>query len=312
MSNIISEMCTLLGMKKMWTMSYHHQMNGLVERSHQTIMWMIGKLGEDEKANWPGHLAEIVHAYKTTWSVVMGYSPHYLMFGCRPRLPVNFYFPTWGLPFKRPKPSLQKRHKDWKIGALGLKPGDLILIKANAFQGKRKIKNRWEDKPHEPVCQIMTDIPWYEVKDQHGHSHVLDLNWLLLMVSETGVPLQVGVYQAWDRCTSPTPVKPTPRGSDSKTKPQEGNSLVITQCQARKTSLVWINRKLQLLLWTSATTSIEGGWRFQVMCSGCGHLHWQNGQKDWMHLVEGWISTHRYHWIVEWTTATTAHRAGTW
>ena len=25
------------------------QTNGLVERSHQTIMWMIGKLGEDKK-----------------------------------------------------------------------------------------------------------------------------------------------------------------------------------------------------------------------------------------------------------------------
>ena len=30
-------------------MPYHPQMNGLVERSHQTIMQMIGKLGEDEK-----------------------------------------------------------------------------------------------------------------------------------------------------------------------------------------------------------------------------------------------------------------------
>ena len=62
MSNIISEMCKLLGVKKLQTMPYHPQMNGLVERSHQTIMQMIRKLGEDEKANWPGHLAEIVHA----------------------------------------------------------------------------------------------------------------------------------------------------------------------------------------------------------------------------------------------------------
>ena len=38
MSNIISEMGKLLGMKKLRTTSYHPQMNGLVERSHQTIM----------------------------------------------------------------------------------------------------------------------------------------------------------------------------------------------------------------------------------------------------------------------------------
>ena len=87
-------MCKLLSMKKLQTMPYHPWMNGLVERSHQTIVWMIGKLGEDKKANWPGHLAEIVHAYHATQSAMMGYSPHYLMFGCRPRLLVDFYFPT--------------------------------------------------------------------------------------------------------------------------------------------------------------------------------------------------------------------------
>ena len=47
-------------------MPYHPQTNGLVERSHQMIMHMIRKLGEDKKADWPSHLAEIVHAYNAT------------------------------------------------------------------------------------------------------------------------------------------------------------------------------------------------------------------------------------------------------
>ena len=66
MSSIIDKMCMLLGMKKLWTMLYHLHTNGLVDRSHQTIMQMIGKLGEDKKADWPGHLAEIVQAYNAT------------------------------------------------------------------------------------------------------------------------------------------------------------------------------------------------------------------------------------------------------
>ena len=33
------------------------QTNELVETSHQMIMHVIGKLGEDKKANWPSHLA---------------------------------------------------------------------------------------------------------------------------------------------------------------------------------------------------------------------------------------------------------------
>ena len=77
-------------------MPYQPQTNGLVERSHQMIIHMIGKLGEDKKTDWLSHLAEIAHAYNATHSAVTRYSPHYLMFGCRPRPPVNFYFPTIG------------------------------------------------------------------------------------------------------------------------------------------------------------------------------------------------------------------------
>ena len=81
MSSVIDEMCKILSVMKLWTTPYHLQTNGLVERLHQTIMRMIGKLGKDKKAHWPGHLAEIVHAYNATCSTMTGYSPHYLMFG---------------------------------------------------------------------------------------------------------------------------------------------------------------------------------------------------------------------------------------
>ena len=191
---------------------------------------MIGKLGEDEKADWQGHLAEIVHAYNTTQSAVMGYSSHYFMFGCRPRLPVDFYFPTLrSAEIPRQSASTQcadkyiatvsdhlrsalqeaqaqstaepQRHKlyyDWKIGTVGLKPGNLILIKADTFQEKRKINDRWEDKPHKVLHQIMTDIPSYEVEDQHRNSCILHCDQLPLIVSEAGIPLWVCVCQGMD------------------------------------------------------------------------------------------------------------------
>ena len=79
-SSVTEEMCKILGIKHLQTKPYHPQTNGFVERSHQTIMGMIRKLGEDKKANWPSHLAAIVHAYNATCSAVTGYSPYHLMF----------------------------------------------------------------------------------------------------------------------------------------------------------------------------------------------------------------------------------------
>ena len=49
MSSVIEEMCKILGIKKLWTMPYCPQTNGLVERSQQMIMQMIRKPGKDKK-----------------------------------------------------------------------------------------------------------------------------------------------------------------------------------------------------------------------------------------------------------------------
>ena len=100
----------------------------------------------------------------------------------------------------------QKWYYDQKIGAMDLKPGNMVLVKANTFKGKRKIKDRWEDEMCNVVHQIMTAIPSYEVMEQHRQSCILHQNWLLLISSVTGIPLCVGVCQAWDWCTSPTPI----------------------------------------------------------------------------------------------------------
>ena len=64
----------------------------------------------------------------------------------------------------------QKRYYDRKLGAVNLKPGDLVLVKADAWKGKRKIKDRWEEETYEVVCQIAADVPSYVVMIQHGWS----------------------------------------------------------------------------------------------------------------------------------------------
>ena len=142
------------------------------------------------------------------------------MFGRWPRLPVDFVFPTIGSS-KAPtreasarkvdtyiasvrdqlrstlreaqaqltaEACRQKWHYNRKVGTVNLKPGDLVLVKADAWKGKRKIKDRWGEETWKVLRQIMTDVPSYEVTNQHGWSRVLHQNWLLLITSEVGIP----------------------------------------------------------------------------------------------------------------------------
>ena len=67
----------------------------------------------------------------------------------------------------------KKQYYDRKIGAVNLKPGGLVLVKADAFKRKRKIKDRWEEDTWEVAHQIMRDVPSFEVTNQQGRSQVL-------------------------------------------------------------------------------------------------------------------------------------------
>ena len=92
--HIITHLCDRYGVQKLRTSPYHAQTNGQVDRMNQTIIRMIGKLEEDKKACWSKHLPELLLAYNTTCSAVTGYSPYYLLFGRRSRIPVDYLFPT--------------------------------------------------------------------------------------------------------------------------------------------------------------------------------------------------------------------------
>ena len=92
--HIITHLCNLYGVQKLRTSPYHAQTNDQVKRMNQTIICMIGKLEEDRKSCWSEHLPELLLAYNATCSTVTGYSPYYLLFGRRPRIPVDYLFPT--------------------------------------------------------------------------------------------------------------------------------------------------------------------------------------------------------------------------
>ena len=153
----------------------------------------------------------------------------------------------------------QKWYYDRKIGTVNLKPGNLVLVKADAWKGKRKIKDRWEEETWEVVHQITADIPSYEVTNQHRRSWVLHQNRLILIVSEVGIPLCMGSHHTWDRCTSPTPCKTTSVRGDVKRMPQEKNGKEVTLWPASKASLRWKYGKLQLIPWMSTRASTEDG-----------------------------------------------------
>ena len=213
--HVIMHLCELYGVQKLRTSPYHAQTNGQVECMNQTIICMIGKLEEDRKACWSEHLPELLLAYNTTRSTVTGYSPYYLLFGRRPRIPVDYLFPTLRDSPHQTKMevsvvAMQKRLKeaftvarrltseevarqcryyDHKAGAVALQPGDVVMVRTDGFVGKRKVKDQWEDGGFIVESQL-EDWPVYKVKcptsdvRQKPKYWILHRNCLLLVTEE--------------------------------------------------------------------------------------------------------------------------------
>ena len=80
-SEVVEQLCSQFGISQLTMTAYHPHGNGEVERAHQTLGRMIGKLEDEFKGQWPKHLSKLMHAYNSTRSAVTSYLPHFLMFG---------------------------------------------------------------------------------------------------------------------------------------------------------------------------------------------------------------------------------------
>ena len=210
--HVIMHLCELYGVQKLRTSPYHAQTNGQVERMNQMIICMIGKLEEDRKACWSEHLPELL---------LTGYSPYYLLFGRRPRIPVDYLFPTLHDSPHQTKMevsvvAMQKRLKeaftvdrrltseevarrccyyDRKAGAVALQPGDVVMVRTDGFVGKQKVKDQWEDGGFIIESQL-EDWPVYKVKCPTSDAGQKPKYRILLLVTDEDASSIPGQAQA--------------------------------------------------------------------------------------------------------------------
>ena len=213
-SKLIKELCSVAGIAKSRTTPYHPMGNGQCERFNRTLLDMLGTLELSEKQDWKSYIAPLVHAYNCTRHETTGRSPFFLMFGREPKLPVDILFgaetdekpqslnkyvsslkdrlkQSYELAATAAKNAQQRQKKgyDRKAREAVLEPGDKVLVKILAFEGKHKISDRWEDDIYLVLRQPNSDVPVYEVQKENsqGRKRMLHRNLLLPVQSLGGL-----------------------------------------------------------------------------------------------------------------------------
>ena len=213
-SNLVKEMCALLGIKKLRTTPYHPQGNGQCERFNRTLISMLGTLDRESKAHWPKLVKSLVRCYNATRNRMTGFSPHQLMFGYSPRLPLDVDFnlpPPNGWMRGSVKSTYVKRlrqHLDWgyraardareqeankaklrydkKIKGSSLQPGDICLVKRNWFEGKHKIQDKWMEDDYKVVERRTNGVVYIVEPLNGGPSKTVHRNHLLPIKTRLG------------------------------------------------------------------------------------------------------------------------------
>lgn len=84
-----SHLFQLTGVDHRISSAYHPQTNGLDERMNQTITRALSKYINDDQDDWDQLLDPILFAYRTSIQSSSKFSPFFLMYGRRPRLPID-------------------------------------------------------------------------------------------------------------------------------------------------------------------------------------------------------------------------------
>ena len=106
-SNLMHELCDLMGIAKTRTSAYHPQCDGQVERQNRTLQDMLSKFVSNHADDWDQWLDPVVFAYNTSRHDSTGYSPYEMIFGRTPRMPFELEI---GMPLSNPAQNTEYIH----------------------------------------------------------------------------------------------------------------------------------------------------------------------------------------------------------
>ncbi|KAL0153780.1 hypothetical protein M9458_050896, partial [Cirrhinus mrigala] len=204
-STLIQQLCSLYGVEKSRTTPYHPAGNGQCERFNRTLHDLLRTLPLSKKGDWPFCLPQALFAYNTTPHQATGESPHFLMFGQEPRLPVDFLLGRVQEPFAgsvhrwilEQQDRLQvafkgahermgaaadrrKARHDLQVKEAPLKEGQLVYLRDYSVRGRCKIQDLWSSVVYQVLRAPKEGGPVYTIAPTTDLSKVKQVHRSLL------------------------------------------------------------------------------------------------------------------------------------
>ena len=196
-----------MGIQNLRTVPYHPETNGLTEQMNQRLLAMFRTFPEKYKTLWKDHVNKVIHAYNCPKHSRTEFLPYYLMFCCKPRLPIDIilrmevdpphsthsqYLENWKEVMEDAyaaaiqNSTYKKKHgKERKLQAgrclNKLEQRDKVLVRnVTPRGGPGKLRPYWEPEIPEIVSRYTNDITCeIKSKSYQNKTRVLHRNMLI-------------------------------------------------------------------------------------------------------------------------------------
>ena len=91
-SNLLKEMCRLLGIKKTRTFPYRPQCDVVVERFNRILKQMLAIFCHENKHDWDDYLPYLMFANSSSMHASTKHTPNFLMFGHEVNCPIDLMY----------------------------------------------------------------------------------------------------------------------------------------------------------------------------------------------------------------------------
>ncbi|CAF1052565.1 unnamed protein product [Brachionus calyciflorus] len=88
-SELMKKLYELLDIYQLKTSAYHPQCNGITERFNRTLKTMLSCFSNENQNNWDQLIKKLAFAYNSSVHNATNYTPYELMFGRKPKLPID-------------------------------------------------------------------------------------------------------------------------------------------------------------------------------------------------------------------------------
>ena len=169
LSEIFTNVCKLLKIKKIKCTAYHPQSNGALGRTHHVLVEYLRCFILEDQSNWDKWLPYATFVFNTTPHTATGFTPHELLFGRKPNIP--------GI-LQREPPDTQYTYDDYVKELQSRLQSSYQMARYNLNQRKERSKEYHGRSMNTPLFAIGDKVLLHDEKVRQGRSAKLSPPWI--------------------------------------------------------------------------------------------------------------------------------------